>query len=172
MIDERAHHDIGREAVHPASLHRTLEEDYPRIEAGIADYLVRRGGLHAAAKGLRSSIDALRRHIYLEEEFLFPVLREAGMLGPIFAMSSEHLDLWSTLDRMEEQLSDGSSQEARDQTCRILRAELGRHAFKEDPIVFGHTDGVLSPEQLATVRELIENASLPPGWACQAPTYE
>lgn len=34
------------------------------------------------------TLEALRRHIYLEEVFLFPPLREAGIVMPIFVMNA------------------------------------------------------------------------------------
>ena len=148
------------------TLSGALEREHHEIDAGIEAYAATRD-----PQTLATALTALRRHIYLEEEFLFPALREAGMVGPIYAMSAEHMDLWSTLDTMGEQLDDGD-QEARNQTCRILLSEFARHTGKEDPIVFAHTDDVLAPEELAAVADLVENATLPPGWVCQAPSFE
>ncbi|MDN5893362.1 MAG: hemerythrin domain-containing protein [Nocardioides sp.] len=153
----------------PARLHRALQEDYAGIERRIDDFLVQRGGVGAATLGLREAITSLRRHIHLEEEILFPALRRAGMTGPVFAMSTEHFDLWSTMDRMEQRLADGCSQAEQQEVGRMLMAELDRHSSKEEPIVFGHAEDVLAPEDLADVRAFVESATLPPGWVPQEP---
>lgn len=157
------------EAIPPASLHRILEREYPDIKRGMDDFLLQRGGVTGAILGLRGSITALRRHIYLEQEFLFPPLRAAGMTGQVFAMSFEHQALWRTADQMEEQLADGSAPDMQQQTCRMLIAELDQHISKEGPIVFGHADELLTPEEQATLRDFVESALLPPGWVCQEP---
>ena len=46
---------------------------------------------------LAGAIAALRRHIYLEEEFLFPPLKTAGLMIQIFAMLRQHGDLWKAM---------------------------------------------------------------------------
>ena len=170
-FDERLHGG-ERAATVSASLRRALEEDRPLIEQGISDFLIQRGGLVAASDALRASMAALRRHIYLEQELLFPLLEDRGMHGPIFAMSVEHADLWRTLDRMEEQLDDAGPWPAKQQTCQILLAEFERHTSKEDPIVFGHTEDVLASEEQEALRDFIQSAMLPPGWVCREPSID
>lgn len=172
MTHEAPGHLSGAPGItHPPSLHAALKQDFALIERGIQDFLDRRGGLSAATQSLRESIATLRRHIYIEEEFLFPALRDAGEIGPVFAMSTEHHDLWSTLDQMELQLADGSPEAVQQQTCQILMAEFDRHSSAEDPIVFGHAQDSLTSQEQATLRSFVENSVLPPSWVCREPSY-
>lgn len=55
------------------SLAAALEREHHEIDAGIAAFTAAPGDWQPLARAIR----ALRRHIYLEEEFLFPLLREA-----------------------------------------------------------------------------------------------
>ncbi|TWP35822.1 hemerythrin domain-containing protein [Leekyejoonella antrihumi] len=153
-------------AVRAVALQKVLEQDFPAIERGINDFLALRGGMVAATAAVRGAIEALRRHIYVEHEFVLPPLQRAGKNGPVVAMSSDHLELWRTMDEMEQSLADGSSPKTQQQTCQILRAELDQHMSREDPIVFRHVAEVLTAQDEDDLRDGIENAVLPPGWVC------
>ncbi len=88
------------------SLAAALEREHHEIDAGIAAF--------AAApwdrQSLGRAIGALRRHIYLEEEFLFPLLREAepGLAAPVFVMLREHAQIWGTLEALERAVDEGA----------------------------------------------------------------
>lgn len=153
-----------------ADLRAALDAAYPAIEEAVADFLVRREGVQVATDRLRGAVAALRRHIYLEEEHLFPPLRAGGMAGPVHAMSVDHRELWETLDRIEAALATPEAVEAQRTACRILLAQLDRHTSKEDPIVFGHAADVLSVEQQTMLRELAETVVVPAGWVCPDPS--
>ena len=155
-----------------AALHSLLEEDFPEIERGIYDFLVQRGGAASATEGLRISMATLRRHIYLEEEFLFPALTQADLAGPVFAMSKDHRELWVTLDRMQEHLDEGSSASTQQKVGRILRAEVDRHVSKEVPIVFSQAEDALSEPEQEDLKVFIGNVTLPEGWVCPNPEFD
>lgn len=160
-------YDVG--SVGPATLQAALEQDFPDIQRAISDFLVQRGGLMAASAALRRAMTTLRRHIYVEEEFLFPLLQDAEMAGPLYAMSGEHQDLWLAMDQMEQELRQEGSQEARKQACRILRAEVDRHVTNEDPIVFRYAEETLTSQEQADLRDFVENVTLPSEWRCREP---
>ena len=58
------------------SLAAALQREHHEIDAGIERFL-RAGDVGALTRAVR----ALRRHIYFEEEFLFPPLAGAGPFG-------------------------------------------------------------------------------------------
>ena len=82
-----------------------LEREHRQIDGGIEAYLAGLDGT-ADPEPLRAALDGLRRHIYLEEEFLFPPLRSAGLMGPIFVMLREHGQLWTSMDSVDQLLVD------------------------------------------------------------------
>ena len=89
------------------SLAEALEREHHQIDAGIAAFSATPGD----RQPLTRAIGALRRHIYLEEEFLFPLLHEAdpGLAAPMFVMLREHAQIWGTLDSLERAADTGAS---------------------------------------------------------------
>ena len=114
---------------------------------------------------MTDTLEALRRHIYLEEEFLFPPMREAGYVAPIFVMLREHGELWRTMGSIERGLS-GEKTGAEVPACEQLLAQLERHNSKEEPILYPRADEVLGGRASAELREFLRDGRLPDGWVC------
>lgn len=94
---------------------------------------------------LTRSIVALRRHIYLEEEVLFPLLHDAGLAAPIFVMLREHAQIWQALDSVEGGLS--GAERPTDATLLLVRqlgVQLEHHNMKEERVVYPPADQVLT----------------------------
>jgi len=142
------------------TLATALEREHREIDSGIETYLA---GHDLGA--VQQAMAGLRRHIYLEEAFLFPPLRAAGMFGPIMVMLREHGELWQTMDGLDAQLVDGAAAE---QTCRRLLDLLARHNEKEEPIVYPQADQVLPEQDAADLHAFLRSGELPSGWVCQA----
>src|SRR5215472_14631906 len=81
------------------SLTAALEHEHHEIDEGIAAFTAAPGDRQPLAHAIR----ALRRHIYLEEEFLFPMLYQAqpGVAAPVFVMLREHGQIWTLMDSLE-----------------------------------------------------------------------
>ena len=141
------------------TLAAVLEREHRAIDEGIEAFTAS-GGQDTGP--LKRSLDALRRHIYLEEEFLFPPLREGGLMAPIFVMLREHGDLWRAMDRLEAEPGGDAGQDA----ARELLALLEQHNSKEEPIIYPQGDAVLSDQAKAELHEFIDNGRMPPGWVC------
>ena len=88
------------------SLAAALERERHEIDEQIAAFTAAPGDRQPLTRAIR----ALRRHIYLEEEFLFPLLREAepGLAAPVFVMLREHAQIWGTLDSLERATNAGT----------------------------------------------------------------
>ena len=67
-----------------------LKREHHEIDSAIAAFIEKLDGGCVQPEPLRAALEALRRHIYLEETILFPPIREAGMIMPIFVMMREH----------------------------------------------------------------------------------
>ncbi|HET6877877.1 MAG TPA: hemerythrin domain-containing protein [Jatrophihabitans sp.] len=141
------------------SLAAALEREHHEIDAGIDGYAGGRG-----PELLRRSVDALRRHIYLEEEFLFPALYDAGFAGPVLVMLREHAQMWTTLDALERELevpADGAVA-----LCHQLSVQLQHHNMKEERILYPEVDDLLPGPGAARLREFLDRGTLPEGWTC------
>ncbi|HET8559732.1 MAG TPA: hemerythrin domain-containing protein [Marmoricola sp.] len=140
------------------TLAATLEQEHHQIDAGIEAF--RETG---DTVRLGDAVEALRRHIYLEEVLVFPSLREAGMMAPVFVMLREHGEMWRLLDRMG---ADEDATELRS-LCDELMPLLAAHNGKEEPILYPQVDAVLDDALAATLREFLESGSTPEGWVCE-----
>jgi hypothetical protein len=80
------------------SLSALLEHEHHEIDAGLEAFLAGLDCGQTRTQDLTHAVEALRRHIYLEEAFLFPPLRAAGLIPPVLVMLREHGEIWRTLD--------------------------------------------------------------------------
>lgn len=115
------------------------------------------------ANGQRA-VDLLRRHIYFEEESLFPPLRTLGLFGPVMVMIQEHAEMWPLLDALDRDLAAGADDSAR--LCRELLSLLAVHNLKEENILYAGVDAELPEAQLGALSAELGAAMLPAGWTC------
>ncbi len=141
------------------SLAAALEREHHEIDAGIAAFTASPGDPQ-----LTRAIRALRRHIYLEEEFLFPILGEAepGLRAPVFVMLREHAQIWATLDALEREPTPGTALVL----CRQLTVRLLHHNLKEEKILYPRADDALPPAAAGRLRAFLGSGELPEGWVC------
>jgi hemerythrin-like domain-containing protein len=148
-----------------ANLSALLEQEHHEIDAGIEAFV--RGLDAGAARGedLSRAVAALRRHIYLEEEFLFPPLRSAGMLAPVLVMLREHGEIWRSLDAIDG-IDVDQDPAAAAKVCAQLLDLLSAHNAKEEPIIYPQGDKVLSPEAQSDLGTFIDTGEMPRDWVC------
>jgi iron-sulfur cluster repair protein YtfE (RIC family) len=141
--------------------HREIDGGLARVAAGLPDGELRLEPLSRVVTGLR-------RHIYLEEEFLFPPLRAAGMVMPVFVMVREHGEMWKALDALEAELGARKDLASLAGLCRELGTLEDAHNPKEEQILYPQADGVLTATANTGLRTLLETGRMPHGWVCEA----
>ncbi|HEU5008158.1 MAG TPA: hemerythrin domain-containing protein [Jatrophihabitantaceae bacterium] len=146
------------------SLAAALEREHHEIDAGL-ESLTRDGQVPDVERSLRA-IAALRRHIYLEEEFLFPPLSGGSLVAPLFVMLREHGQLWHVLDELEAGLRTAADPAALRECCHRLGVQLLHHNMKEERVIYPAADESLPPDVAARLQELLETGELPDGWTC------
>src|SRR5450759_3691787 len=107
-----------------------LEREHREIDQGIEAFTSGRAEGDGQVESLTRAMQALRRHIYLEEELLFPSMSSALAI-PMSVMLREHGEIWRTLDALESQLSEGDPTDSVLGTCRALMSQLDVHNSKE-----------------------------------------
>ncbi|WP_231987846.1 hemerythrin domain-containing protein [Mycobacterium sp. 852002-51152_SCH6134967] len=151
---------------HKSAPYVALEHEHREIDRAIEDFVgkLRAGVLETEV--LTWALDKLRRHIYLEEVIVFPPIREAGMVMPIFVMMREHGQLWRTMDTLDGLLvaSDTDRIEA---ACGVLLDQLHEHNSKEEPIIYPHIDIDLTAHMRAELTRSVESGRAPGGWVCR-----
>jgi regulator of cell morphogenesis and NO signaling len=143
-----------------------LEREHREIDGGIETFTA------ALAEGKRDpaplvrAMAGLRRHIYLEEEFLFPPLKTAGLMIQIFAMLRQHGDLWKTMAALDDLLGSDSAPDVVLASCRDLLAQLDKHNMIEEPVIYPQADTVLSAPANAELAAFLDSGRMPEGWTC------
>lgn len=112
-------------------------------------------------------LEALRQHIYLEEVFLFPPIREAGIVMPIVGMMREHGQLWATMEHLAELLTDPEDSPRLKVTCDQLLDQLHKHSFNEEPAIYLHANYDLPATTNAELTRFVATGRLPERWKCQ-----
>lgn len=146
------------------ALAAALEREHREIDDAIASYLDDVAAGKTSAELLARAMAALRRHIYVEEEFVFPPLREAGLVAPIMVMVREHARLWQALDTLDRQLAEDSANVG---LIGELTALLDAHNLKEERIVYPQATAVLSPDVDRELTDFLDTGTMPDGWVCE-----
>ena len=147
-----------------AAVGAALEREHRSIDEGILPIANADPGAITTEQrsALLEAIAVLRRHIYFEEEYLFPPLRASGLVGPVMVMVHEHGLMWPLLDDLERFDDPDTAPEL----CRNLLEQLNSHNMKEERIVYPHADQTLSGQDLDELAEFLDTAELPAGWVC------
>lgn len=142
------------------SLAEALEREHHEIDAGIAAFTA----APADREPLTRAMGALRRHIYLEEEFLFPLLHQAepGLAAPVFVMLRDHAQLWGTLESLDRELDAGAGLAL----CKRLAVQLLHHNLKEEKILYPRANDLVPPAAADQLRVFLASGELPDGWVC------
>ncbi len=148
------------------TLTAVLEREHQEIDAGLESFVEGLDAGELRHEELERAADALRRHIYLEEELLFPPLRAAGMLAPVLVMLREHGDIWRALDALQLEVGPGTAAPTAGDRCRALLAQLASHNAKEEPIIYPQGDAVLDDAAKRDLHEFLDSGRMPPGWVC------
>ncbi len=142
------------------SLAQALQREHQEIDAGIAAFAASPGDRQPLTRAIR----ALRRHIYLEEEFLFPLLcrAEPGLAAPTSVMLGEHARIWAILELLEQ----APDSRARLALGKQLTSHLLHHNLKEEKVLYPPADDILPPAAAGQLRAFISRGDLPEGWVC------
>jgi hemerythrin-like domain-containing protein len=149
------------------TLSAALEREHREIDEGIEAFTAGPAGGAPDTAPLKRALEGLRRHIYLEEEFLFPPLRDAGLMAPVFVMLREHGELWRAMDELDAEVAKDAGPDVVRPLCDGLLAMLDRHNSKEEPILYPQADAVLTPEATGHLHEFLASGRTPDGWVCQ-----
>jgi len=141
------------------SLAAALEQEHREIDDAIAAFTAAPSDRQPLAR----AIGALRRHIYLEEEILFPSLSRAepALGAPVLVMLREHAQIWTLLDSLEQDLDADAAWHS---LMRQLTSYLLHHNLKEEKILYPRADEALPPSAAGRLRTFLDSGESPDGW--------
>ncbi|MFG2247963.1 hemerythrin domain-containing protein [Spirillospora sp. NPDC048823] len=144
------------------SLAAALEREHREIDDGIGAFTAEPSSEGRDRRPLTRAIRALRRHIYVEEEFLFPALYGAGLTAPVLVMLREHAQMWRTLAALEDEPDTGAALTL----CRRLSVQLLHHNLKEEKVLYAEVDRIVPEPAAGRLRSFLGSGELPEGWVC------
>ena len=144
-----------------------LEREHREIDAGLAEFRRLLGQGESRSEPLQDACRALRRHIFIEEEVLFPPLRAAGFFGPVTVMLMEHAEIWRILDELEPLVTSVGDHLVIELALASLSRVLHEHNMKEEQILYPQADQIPGVDVKREVLQLLEGGEMPTGWVCQ-----
>ena len=148
------------------TLSAALEQEHHDIDQGLESFVAGLAAGERRTDALNAAISSLRRHIYLEEEFLFPSLRAGGFVAPVFVMIREHGEIWRSLDALEADVAANTATAATADVCRTLASQLESHNGKEEQILYPQADRVLTAPASGELGAFMQTGQMPEGWVC------
>lgn len=142
-----------------------LEREHQQVDLGLGAFLAELDGGRVDADGLNTALEALRRHIYLEERILFPAIRHGSMAMPVAVMMSEHGEIWRAMDALAELVAAGHTDRI-GPAGRHLLDQLAEHNDKEEQVIYPVADTGLEPDQTAELADFIATGLMPDCWEC------
>ena len=155
---------VERGAIDLAAL---LTREHEEIDEGIERYLASVRAMAPDVAPLQDAMVALRRHIYLEETFVFPGLASGPLGIPIQVMMREHGAIWRSMDVLAERLAAHASPDSLTDDCRELLSLLESHNAKEEPVIYPRAEPALDGATLAELGEFVAAGRMPEGWVCR-----
>jgi iron-sulfur cluster repair protein YtfE (RIC family) len=142
------------------SVSTLLGADHARVDGLLEDLaeMLADGEVERAEYHFADVEDALKRHIRVEEEILFPVFdARVRLVGPTSVMRVEHRRIEALLGALRAALDRAQVDVAR-QTLAALDAVLVEHDRKEERILYPKTDAALAPDELVALVARIASA--------------
>lgn len=153
------------------SLAAALEREHRDIDGGIEEFTEQLTDGVSDPAPLVRAMNGLRRHIYLEEEILFPPLKDDGdMVMPIFVMLREHGGLWDRMGALDESLAEPADAASLQSACSELLHLLDVHNSKEEPIIYAQADAALPKAAADRLHAFLETGTMPEGWVAEKAT--
>lgn len=148
------------------SLSAALEREHVQVDAGIGAFLDGLEGGSVDAASLRATLAVLRRHIYLEEQLLFPPISKGAHMMAVFGMIRGHGEIWRTMNALEDLARAAPDAAALRGLCHRLLDLLADHNKVEEPVIYPAVDAGLAPEQATELAEFLATGQMPEGWVC------
>lgn len=157
------------------SLEAALTREHREIDSSIEEFVAAAETGRVLAEPLVRAMEALRRHIYLEETFLFPPIRSAGLMMPVLVMLREHGALWDAMAAIEDDLTALAQEDPATigrvlDNCRQLLGMLDQHNAKEEPVIYPRADLDLDEAMHDDLADFLHAGTTPADWTCAAAT--
>jgi len=143
-----------------------FSEDHRKVEMLLESLLKSLQDQPKAQRAFEELERLLHKHIYCEEELLFPEVEARGLSGPTDVMRSEHGQISGLLAAIQKSLREGNM------TIKTfidgLKDILAAHDLKEEGVLYPAADSMIEHESAKALLERVRNAVSPKDWKCRA----
>ncbi len=143
------------------SEHRWINQRFETFRQGLA-----RGQVDADP--FAESMKVLHRHIYMEEEILFPVLETRGLVDVTTLLVQEHGEICRYGNAVEALIQRNAGHRRIQTTFKALHSLLEEHNFKEERVLYPAADQILQGRELTQILRQLKETNPPEGWRCRA----
>ena len=147
-----------------ASARDLLTEQHRSMELGIAGLVDGSG----SRQELADAVYLLRRHIYVEEAFVFPVVeQDAGRAMALAQMRYEHGDMWPHIESAINLLAAKADLDDLLPACEAMLGLLHLHDRKEEEAIYSIADRYQPDATRPPLADLFQTSDIPDGWKCR-----
>ncbi len=148
----------------PVDVAALLTEQHRDMEAGILG-LVDGSGSRAE---VTAAVRLLRKHIYVEEAFLFPAIeRDPRRWMALAQMRHEHGDMWPHIETALALLDARAALDELLPGCEAMLRCLRAHDLKEEEAIYSAVERYRPDAQHPPLESLFETDAIPDGWKCR-----
>lgn len=147
-----------------ASNRELLTEQHRSMELGITGLVDGSG----SRQELTDAVYLLRRHIYIEEAFLFPVIeQDQGRAMALAQMRYEHGDMWPHIESAIALLAANADLDDLLPASEAMLRLLHIHDHKEEQAIYSVADRYRANATKPSFAALFQTNDTPDGWRCR-----
>ena len=140
-----------------------LAEQHRTMELGISGLVDGSG----SRQELSEAVYLLRRHIYVEEAFLFPIIdQDQGRWMALAQMQSDHGDMWSHIESAVELLQAKAPLDDLFPAAQAMLKLLETHDHREEIAIYSVVDRYVADANHPPLESLFAASAIPLGWRC------
>jgi len=150
---------------------RFFQHAHNRVEGWLMDFQDSLSDSRPCAEFFDRAVEELRRHMFVEEELIFPLAKEE-LAGPVGDLLEEHGRISDLVEQLAALLRHGSDpSEIRTFGTRLMGL-LAAHTAEEDLGIYPDLLARLSPDEAQAHLAEAETMEAPPGWVSIARRLE
>lgn len=144
-----------------------FQHAHHRVEGYLIDFREEVEQDRREAGLLTRASEDLHQHMFVEEEFLFPLVKER-LAAAVASLEEEHGRVCDLMEELRGLLSREADREALQACTARLMGALAAHNTAEDLGIYPDLLALLGPARAQALLLEAERAEVPQGWACAA----
>lgn len=143
-----------------------FEQDHQRLDSAI------KGFRHSLEQGVpdrdyfNQLLQGLHRHIFWEEDLLFPLVKPSGAIETIEEFCTDHALIWKNLAELEVGLAQGVPCGQLEMTLNEMSEMLEAHNIDEERTIYAQADQLCDNHAATEFLDRVRVMDTPRDWRC------